>query len=418
MASSTSTRVLPSKFGRYALFDFIGKGGMAEIYLARAQSELGASRLCVVKQILPELAEHPQFAEMLIYEAKLAARLSHANVVQVFDLGKSDERLFIAMDYVEGFDLNELLKRCSKQKVPLPLEFALLIIGEALKGLGYAHRRTDDDGKPLGIVHRDMSPSNILVSFEGEVKLCDFGIARATEVVDVAAAAEPDADTSIKGKAGYMSPEHARGEKIDARADLFAIGIVLWELLAGRRLYRRDDDLSLIEQARRADIPELPRRGIANEDELRAVVAKALSIDRDGRYATAHAMHQDLEAYVAGAKLVASPLRLGEWLVANFGTDMVSQRRARERALAALDLGAPVKLELLPPKTPAPSPVVDRTPSSIAGAAMDVSPRSAPLLPIVPDVTTPRRRSPVTYVVAALVAAVLVVVALYAMKRV
>ncbi len=415
MSPSTSTRVLPSKFGRYALFDFIGKGGMAEIYLARAQTELGGARLCVVKQILPELASHPQFAEMLIHEAKLSARLSHANIVQVFDLGRADERLFIAMDYVEGFDLNELLKRCTKQKVPLPLEFALLIIGEALKGLGYAHRRLDDDGKPLGIVHRDMSPSNILVSFEGEVKLCDFGIARATELVEPAGV---ESDDAIKGKAGYMSPEHARGEKIDARADLFAIGIVLWELLAGRRLYKRDDDLSLLEQARRAEIPELPLRGLTNEEQLHAVVRKALSVDREGRYATAHAMHQDLEAYVAGAKLVASPLRLGEWLVANFGTDMVSQRRARERALAALDLGAPVKLELLPPKTPTPSPVVERIPSSIAGAAMDVSPRSAQVLPILPDVTTPRRRSPIAYVIAALVAAVLVVVALLAMKRV
>jgi serine/threonine protein kinase len=415
MPPPTSTRVLPSKFGRYALFDFIGKGGMAEIYLARAQTELGASRLCVVKQILPELAEHSQFAEMLIYEAKLAARLSHANVVQVFDLGRADERLFIAMDYVEGFDLNELLKRCTKQKVPLPLEFALLIVGEALKGLGYAHRRLDDEGKPLGIVHRDMSPSNILVSFEGEVKLCDFGIARATELVEPAGV---ESDDAIKGKAGYMSPEHARGEKIDARADVFAIGIVLWELLAGRRLYKRDDDLSLLEQARRAEIPELPRRGLTNEDQLHAVVKRALSVDREGRYPTAHAMHQDLEAYVAGAKLVASPLRLGEWLVANFGTDMVSQRRARERALAALELGAPVKIVPLPPKTPPPSPVVERIPSSIAGAAMDVSPRSVQVLPILPDVTTPRRRSPVAYVIAAVVAIVLVAVALLAMKRV
>jgi serine/threonine-protein kinase len=307
------------------------------------------------------------------------------------------------------------LKRCTKQKVPLPLEFALLIIGEALKGLGYAHRRLDDDGKPLGIVHRDMSPSNILVSFEGEVKLCDFGIARATELVEPAGV---ESDDAIKGKAGYMSPEHARGEKIDARADLFAIGIVLWELLAGRRLYKRDDELSLLEQARRAEIPELPKRGLANEEQLYAVVMKALSVDREGRYATAHAMHQDLEAYVAAAKLVASPLRLGEWLVANFGTDMVSQRRARERALAALDLGAPVKLVPLPPKTPLPSPVVEGIPSSIAGAAMDVSPRSVQALPILPDVTTPRRRSPIAYVIAAIVAVVLVAVALLAMKRV
>lgn len=173
---------LPRRFGRYALFDFIGKGGMAEIYLARAKTELGVSRLCVVKQILPALAASSDFSEMLIYEAKLAARLSHANIVQVFDLGKADERLFIAMEYIEGFDLNELLKRCSRLRVPLPFEFALFIVGEALRGLDYAHRRVDDEGHPLGIVHRDVSPSNVLVSCEGEIKLCDFGIARANDI--------------------------------------------------------------------------------------------------------------------------------------------------------------------------------------------------------------------------------------------
>src|SRR5579883_2655324 len=140
-----STPVLPRKFGRYALFDFIGKGGMAEIYLARARTDLGVSRLCVVKQILPELAAHPKFADMLISEAKLAARLNHANIVQVFDLGRADDRLFIAMDYVEGYDLNELLRRCSRDKIPLPFEFALLVVADALKELGYAHRRVDDE---------------------------------------------------------------------------------------------------------------------------------------------------------------------------------------------------------------------------------------------------------------------------------
>src|SRR3984885_4518469 len=160
---------LPRKFGRYALFDFIGRGGMAEIFLARAHTELGAARLCVVKQILPEFATHPQFAEMLIHEAKLAARLNHAHIVQVFDLGRERDQLYIAMEYVEGFDLNALLRRCSQKKIPLPLD--------------YAHRRVTDDGKPLGIVHRDFSPSNVGLSLEGEVKVCDFGIAHANDAV-------------------------------------------------------------------------------------------------------------------------------------------------------------------------------------------------------------------------------------------
>src|SRR5271155_4330830 len=194
----------PRKFGRYALFDFIGKGGMAEIFLARAHTELGAARLCVVKQILPQYATHPQFAEMLIHEAKLAARLSHAHIVQVFDLGREGDQLYIAMEYVEGFDLNALLRRCSQRRIPLPLEFALRVVADTLTGLDYAHRRENDEGKPLGIVHRDVSPSNVLVSLEGEVKVCDFGIARANDVVLSESGAQMD--EAIKGKAGYMSP--------------------------------------------------------------------------------------------------------------------------------------------------------------------------------------------------------------------
>src|SRR5271169_2546006 len=202
-ASAAPTR-LPRSFGRYALFDFVGKGGMAEIYLARQKTEFGATRLCVVKQILPGLAGDSRFSDMLVHEAKLAARLSHANVVQVFDLGRADGRLFIAMEYVEGFDLNDLLRRCSRAKVPLPFELAVHVVREALRGLDYAHRRTDDDGRPLGIVHRDVSPSNLLVSFEGEVKVCDFGIARANDALTSGVAAH-ELEEAIKGKAGYMS---------------------------------------------------------------------------------------------------------------------------------------------------------------------------------------------------------------------
>ncbi len=330
------TRTLPHHFGRYTLFDFIGKGGMAEIFLARAQTDFGGVRLAVIKQILPEFAGNAHFAEMLVHEAKLSADLNHGNVVQVFDLGREDDRLYIAMEYVEGFDLNALLRLCSKSQTRLPVEFALHVVADLLKGLDYAHRRTDEAGNRLGLVHCDVSPSNILLSVDGEVKVCDFGIARANVAVEPG----DTSDEFLKGKAGYMSPEHARGEPIDARADVFAAGIVLWELLAGRRLYRTSEGgLSLLKLARTADIPTLPSRGLAEEAALTAVVARALSADREERYPTASAMLRDLEDYMMRAGLFASPLRFGEWMSEHFGDDIVERRRARERAALALERG-------------------------------------------------------------------------------
>jgi serine/threonine-protein kinase len=374
---------LPRNVGRYTLFDKIGRGGMADIYLARAQTDLGVSRLVVVKQILPHLAESREFSDLLITEAKLAARLDHANVVQVHDLGRADGVLYIAMQYVEGFDLTELLRRCSRTKTALPVQYALLVVIEALRGLDYAHRRTMEDGRPLGIVHRDVSPSNILISLEGEVKLCDFGIAHANDVVAPAA----DSDDVIKGKAGYMSPEHARGESLDARADVFAIGIVLFELLAGRRLYKAGEGgLSLLDQARAARIPELPSRGLPHEEKLFAISKKALASNRDDRYASAQALLRDLESYVAESKLMASPLRFGDWLIERFGDDLVQQRRARERAAQALEgenaMAAAPEISLPPPRSsrrslapvPSDAPPPAR-PSSRPPAALEGTPK-------------------------------------------
>lgn len=344
-ASSTTELPLPRSLGPYTLFDRIGKGGMAEIFLARTTTELGGSRLVVVKQILPHLADVSGFADLLVAEAKLAARLNHANIVQILDLGRQGDVLYIAMQYVEGFDLNELLRRCARTKTPIPVEYALLIVIEMLRALDYAHRRTTDDGKPLDIVHRDISPSNVLISFEGEVKLCDFGIARANDL------AEALPEDAIKGKAGYMSPEHARGEQVDARADLFAAGIVLWELLAGRRMYKAGAGAgpTLLDLAREANVPELPSRGLRHEDELFAIVHKALARERDNRYPTAQAMLRDLEAYVARAGLVASPIRLGDWLMEHFGEELIEQRRARERAAKAIEAGPVASVSVIEP---------------------------------------------------------------------
>jgi eukaryotic-like serine/threonine-protein kinase len=382
-ASPVPTVRLPRTFGRYVLFDFIGKGGMAEIFLARQNTDLGATRLCVVKQILPGLAGDSQFSEMLVHEAKLAARLSHANVVQVFDLGRADERLFITMEYVEGFDLNDLLRRCSRAKVPMPFELGVHVVREALRGLDYAHRRMDDDGQPLGIVHRDVSPSNLLVSFEGEVKVCDFGIAHANDVV-ASRDSQHEIDEAIRGKAGYMSPEHANGKPLDARADVYAAGIVLWELAAGRRMYRTGEGRdSLLEQARKAEVPKLPTAHLPKGDQLAAIVDKALARDRDARYPSAAAMLRDLEGYAAAARLMTSPLQLGDWLERTFGQEIVDKRRSRERAAAALERGAPVVVQAIAASSPAPrpaaSPALATPPPPHVGAAVPVIPPPAAL---------------------------------------
>jgi serine/threonine-protein kinase len=317
---------------------------MAELFLARAETELGATKLVVVKLILPAFSDDPRFSEMLIHEAKLAAGLSHRHIVQVHDLGRDEGRLYIAMEYVEGFDLNALLRLCTEKGEGLPAPYALGVVADILEGLDYAHRRVIEpeasskgsEARPLGIVHRDVSPSNVLISYEGEVKLCDFGIAHANDLVREAVglrSAGEEASEALKGKAAYMSPEHARGEALDARSDVFAAGIILWELLAGRRLYKSRDAVPLLEQARRAEIPPLPDKGLPDHDELERIVRRALARDRDDRYPSAAAFQRDLEGYLAKAGLLASRLKLGEWISETFGTTLIEERRASERRL-------------------------------------------------------------------------------------
>ena len=322
---------MPCKLGPYTLFERIGYGGMANVYLARQKTELGGHRLCVIKEVLPELVHDTRMAEMLAEEARITSLFRHANVVEVHDLGRDGDSLYLAMEYVEGFDLRELLRRAAAAKVPFPVTYSLRLVGDVLRGLDYAHRRKDESGAPLGIVHRDVSPANVLVSFEGEVKLCDFGIARAGSVSGV--------DTAFQGKAGYMSPEQARGEALTASSDVFAVGIILWELLAGRRLYKAKAGEPLLEASRRAEIPELPSRGLPEEQALFSIVRRALARDTDERYPTAAAMLRDLEAYAAKTRMLTSSIHFGAWLTQHFGKEVLSERRGRQRAIEAIERG-------------------------------------------------------------------------------
>jgi len=327
---------LPRMFGNYLLLERIGRGGMAELFLAQPSNELGATRRVVVKQMLPEHSSDPMFIRALITEAKLAAGLSHHNIVRVLDLGREDDRLYIAMEYVEGFDLNQLLGKLSRNHIPLPLEFALFVAREVLAALAYAHRAVDPGGTPLGVVHRDVSPANVLISLEGEIRLCDFGIARAfapdntreqagNDVADVLFAA-------LAGKAWYMSPEHARGQDVDARSDLFAAGVLLWELCAGRRMYK-SSDATWFDPDRLTAIPELPDRGLPDAPRLQAILRRALAVDPATRYQSALEMLEELENYALSTQLMASELRFGQFLMQHFGAVVAEQRRARELAV-------------------------------------------------------------------------------------
>ncbi len=357
---------LPRRFGRYVLFDHIGRGGMAEIYLARGTTQMGAARLAVVKLVLNRFANDPDFAQMLVTEAKLAARLSHANVVQTFDLGREEDRLYIAMEYVEGFDLTQLLRKLAAKKIGLPAEYGLFVVTEMLRALDYAHRCADDTGRTLGIVHRDVSPSNVLISLEGEVKLCDFGIARAID--DLSELPQG----ALEGKAAYMSPEQARGDKIDARADIFAASTILWEILAGRRMYKAQPGREVLDIAKAGEVPPLPDRGLPHHARLMEILGRGLAADREARYGTAAELLHDLEQYIVTARLLASPMRFGQFLTEYFESELVAVRRGREQA--ALSVVAAVPVEVIPDLPMGPM----QTPGRLGGAE-DMSDLAEPL---------------------------------------
>ncbi len=307
---------------------------MAEIFLAKTFTELGTERLCAIKRILPFFSNDSSFGEMLISEAKLCAKLSHGNVVQTYELGNNDGLYFIAEEYVEGFDLNQLLGQLARARIALPLQFAIYIIIETLRALDYAHRLCDQDGEPFAIIHRDVSPTNVLISTEGEIKLCDFGIAKATlgdlevESID---------EYHLKGKVAYMSPEYLNGEQIDHRSDLYATGILLWELLAGRRLYKTKDEEETLRKAKAAEVPAIKNRGFPEYELINALVIRALSKDPANRFQTGQEFIRALDDYMHVSGLVVSQLKFADFLMANFGERLRKQRIEREQSLADLE---------------------------------------------------------------------------------
>ena len=383
---ATSSRArAPQALGKYRFIASLGHGGMAEVFLAVALGPAGFNKLQVIKRLRPNLAEDPELCDMFLDEARLAARLNHRNVVQTNEVDYIDGQYFMAMEYLDGQPLHRVLGRAKQLGEALPLGAIVRVVGESLNGLHYAHELADYDGTPLGIVHRDVSPQNIFVTYDGQVKIVDFGIAKAARrVVETQTGV-------IKGKVAYMAPEQAfsSSTETDRRADVFSVGVVLWEALAARRLWQSRGDPEIIASLLRA-VPRLAEVKPDLPPELLRICDKALSLSRDDRHASAAELRADLESFARPC----SAEELGKLVEGLFHeqraeikallarqVDLVEQNSVDE--LLELDRGS------LARKPRAPSPV---PPGSLGRPRASLA--SVPSLPSVPSETASSETPP------------------------
>jgi serine/threonine protein kinase len=311
----------PIRFGKYLILDKIATGGMAELFRAKITSVEGFEKLVAIKKILPNLTQDSNLVNMFIDEAKLAAMLTHQNIVQIYDLGSMEGAYFIAMEYIHGKDLRVLSNKSKDKGLPLPLEYALYITSRICSGLDYSHNLKDFQGNPLKLIHRDISPQNILVTYEGEVKIVDFGIAKA---------ARKSADTReglIKGKVAYMSPEQASGKTIDHRSDIFSTGILLYEMITGARMFT-GDDVKILDKVRKADfqtaetiVPDLPT-------EITEILRRALAKAPSRRYKSCVAMLADLEECLSSFTVRPRAEGLSHYMKALFAEEIAAEAAA------------------------------------------------------------------------------------------
>ena len=323
----------PIRFGKYLLLERIAVGGMAEVFVAKAFGAEGFQRLLAIKKILPTMGEDAEFIRMFVDEARLAVQLAHANIIQVLELGKHEESLYIAMEYISGRDLRQLMERFRKRQQPMPLPQACLIVAEVCEALDHAHRKRDAQGRPLGIVHRDVSPQNVLVSFDGEVKLIDFGIAKAESRLQKKTQAG-----ILKGKFSYMSPEQVKGLALDGRSDVFACGILLWELVCGEKLFVGDSDYAVLEKVRLGAIPPPRSRNPECPEALEKAILRALATDPARRYQTASELHDDLMRFTVSRGAVFGARQLAAWIREEFKAEFENEQQRLRTWLAA---GAP-----------------------------------------------------------------------------
>ena len=308
-------------FGEYKILKKIATGGMAEVFLAKRMGVKGFEKLLAIKRILPQFSENEEFISMFIDEAKLAAQLNHRNIVQIYDFGNQQGSYYITMEYVFGKDLRTILQKSRERQKQLPLTQCAYIITEAARGLEYAHNVMDHYGAPLQIIHRDISPQNIFISYEGDVRIADFGIAKAASK-----STETRAGV-LKGKILYMSPEQAWGKPIDKRSDIYSLGVVLYELVANRKIFDADSEFSMLEKVRNAEVEfpleifeKIPKR-------LSYIIKKTLEKDPANRYQSAHEMHIDLENYLLTTKETLSEKMISDYLKDLFREEIEEERK-------------------------------------------------------------------------------------------
>ncbi|RME29358.1 MAG: serine/threonine protein kinase, partial [Deltaproteobacteria bacterium] len=318
---------LPAPFGKYHLLEKIATGGMAEVYLAKAYGAAGFERLLVIKKILPHMAEDEEFITMFIDEARIASTLTHSNIVQITELGREGTDYYIAMEYVHGKDLSKLIARLGKLKRRLPIPLAVLITCKLCEGLDYAHNKTDSTGRSLKIVHRDISPGNVLLSYEGDVKLIDFGIAKAQNRMGRTTAG------TLKGKFGYMSPEQVRGLPVDHRSDIFSVGILLYEMLTGERLFHSETDFGTLERVRNAEITPPTTYNAKIPPELEKTVMKALAREPEERFQSAAELHEAIASFLLDGSSLTTGKSLAAFLRQVFEKEIAAEneRLARYR---------------------------------------------------------------------------------------
>lgn len=299
---------------------------MAEVFRALYRPAPNVEKTVALKRVLPHLGRDEEFLTLFRQEASLGARLSHANVVQLLDVGEVAGETFLALEFVNGRNLRQVIRRCAERRTVVPIALALYVAMEAAKGLAYAHALRDAKGHPLGIVHRDVSPANLLVSFDGQVKVADFGIARAV------AYASTTSVGLVRGKASYMSPEQARGLALDGRSDQFALGSILWELLTGRRLFAGDTETEIVGKLTRGVIPIPSQSAPGLPDAVDEVVMKALDRDPDGRYPDAVAFFRALAGVVARLGPPIAGADIASWMHGLFGEEIEQAERAAAAA--------------------------------------------------------------------------------------
>ncbi|MBP2682237.1 MAG: serine/threonine protein kinase with domain [Deltaproteobacteria bacterium] len=345
----------PIRFGKYLLLKKQASGGMAHLYRAKIIGVQGFEKFVAIKQILPHLAEEEELVNSFIHEAKLAALLNHQNIVQIYDFGHLDGVYFITMEYLFGKDLRLVFNKLRESGQRIPIEHVLYIASRVFAGLDYAHHLKDFQGKPLKIIHRDISPQNIIITYEGDVKIVDFGIAKASNQSAMTQVG------MIKGKVAYMSPEQATGRPIDHRSDIFSGGILLYEMITGNRMFKGEDTLQILAKVQEADFA--PLRSVRSDlpEKLYGILDRALAKDPENRYSSAGEMQADLDECLFLLSMRPAARGLAEFMKGLFRTEIAAEsslmggaepsEERRESAAGETMINAPVEPVPIPSPT-------------------------------------------------------------------